>query len=367
MSKIFGVHVPSETKNLAINGAMDFWQRVESAVSTINTTATTNAYASDMFTYVSGGGSTHNYSIQQSTNVPSIAQSGFLSSFSANFTRITGLSTFAAGDFTTPFVYHVEGLDYERIHGKTVTVGFWVNASVAGVYSLTLRNAGGSRSYVTTFTVLGANAWQFVAITVTLDNINASWVFTNSDSLQIYIGTVAGTSFQASSTNQWVAGNFVFPAGGANWQATSGATLNIAQFSITEGSLGVGPQGFQRAGKVYAQELQLCQRYYEKSYDVGTVLGTNAPGGAADFRVRNSSPTNAFGNATFKAAKRVSPTLSFWNSQTGAANQAYSEDNGGAYAAASAYWNTTCINRIDASGASAGWTIEFHWAAEAGL
>lgn len=50
-----GINAPYEVKNLAINGAFDFWQELVGATRTINTATTQFAYSSDMFKYYSAG------------------------------------------------------------------------------------------------------------------------------------------------------------------------------------------------------------------------------------------------------------------------------------------------------------------------
>jgi hypothetical protein len=92
MSKIFGVHIPADFKNLAINGGMDLFQRFAGAAQTVNTATTSNAYIGpDMFATLSAGSTVKNYSVASSANVPSLAQSGFNSTNSAIYTHVTAI------------------------------------------------------------------------------------------------------------------------------------------------------------------------------------------------------------------------------------------------------------------------------------
>lgn len=324
MAKIPSVHVPAEVKNLAINGAFDFWQRVEANTSTINTATTSTAYTADMFLYSSGGSTVKNYSVVQSATVPTLAQSGFESTFGYLFTMITGIASFAASDFVVPLEYRMEGLDYQRIHSKNATISFWIEASVAGTYSLALGNAAGTRSYVTTFSVSAANTWQFITVSLPLDStaFTSSWLFTNVSSLVVYVGTVAGTTSQTSTLNAWQAGAFVAATGATNWMTTNGATLNIAQFSITESNLGLGATGFQRAGKTIQQELALCQRYYEKTYDQGTVPGTATGPGASPINSQSQAAQPTGWNFVYKVSKRAAGTATVYSPFNGASGNA---------------------------------------------
>lgn len=316
MSKILGIHQPVEVKNYAINGAFDFWQEKVGTTSTVNASGGVLAYSSDMFQYESGGGTTKNYSLVRSTDVPTFQESGFRSTYSNLFTMITGIASPAAADFLTPYQYRMEGLDYAAIHGKVVTFGFWVKASIAGVYSFALTNQAYTRSYVTTFNVNGSNTWEFKSITLTMD-VGGTWVFDNNSSLRVFIGTVSGTTNQAPALNVWQNVGSLAASTGTNWQATSGATLRIAQFSIVEGPLGFGPRGFERAGNTIEQELALCQRYYEKSYDVEILPGAASGNGAEAFVGSTHAASFYRHSPSFKTYKRSSGNVIVYGTSTG--------------------------------------------------
>jgi hypothetical protein len=153
----------------------------------------------------------------------------------------------------------MEGLDYEKIHTKTINFGFWVNASVLGTYSFALANNALTRCYTTTFAIASVG-WQYVTVPVTLDQ-TGTWLFSNGVGLRVQIGAVAGSTFASPSNGVWQAGNYYAAVGATNWMATSGATLLVTQFSMLEGALGLGAQGFARQGKSLGHELALAQRY----------------------------------------------------------------------------------------------------------
>lgn len=333
MPRIQNIHQPAELKNYAINGALDFWQEKVGTTTTVNTATGTSGYSADMFAYQSGGGATtHNYSLVRSTDVPTFSQSGFQSQYSILFTNITGTPSFAAGDWREPFLYKMEGLDYAKLHGKVVTFGFWVKASVTGTYSFAMKNASFNRSYVTTFSINNANTWEFKAITVQLDS-SGTWGFDTSIGIQIHIGSITGTTFQTSTLNQWQSGNFVMASTATNYQSTSNATVRLAQFSIVEGSLGVGPLGFQRAGKTIQQELALCQRYYEKSYLPEEALGAITLNGAHWWNGQGVA-NRPFTEVHFRTSKRTTPsTVTVYNPNSGATSSIRDSDSAVDFAA----------------------------------
>lgn len=371
MSKISGVHVPAKVKNIIINGNMDFWQRVEAGTTTVNTATSTQNFTADRMKSFSSGTTSKNYSIVQSATVPTFAQSGFDSQASYQFTVGTGISSYAANDLIWPLYYIVEGYDYQRIHGKTVTFGFWFQASVPGTYSFSLSNSSLTRSYVTTFNITAANTWQYVTITVALDN-TGTWLFTNGQGLLAFIAATGGSTATTSTLNSWQtvtgASNVTVASTATNFYGTTGATFNVAQFSMIEGSNGLGPTGFLRTGENISEELRMCQRYYEKSYDIGIALGTNAAESSLTSGIAVSSTVLEIPGRVFKVTKRISPTVSIY-AYAGTINALSATQNSSTLATGVAALRAgpTSILDITASGMTAGSQYWFNWTAESEL
>jgi len=86
-----------------------------------------------------------------------------------------------------------------------------------------------------------------------------------------------------------------------------------------EVNIGATAMTFARAGRYFGEEVALCQRYYEKSYDIGT-----APGTVVDTASWWSIGTNVTGgllvSVGFKAEKRASPTVTGINPVSGGAS-----------------------------------------------
>jgi len=295
-------------KNHIINGNFDFWQRVAGNTTTVNTSSTQAIYTSDRIRVSSGGGSTHNYSVVRSTDVPTFAQSGFNSTYSSLYTQITGLNA-AAADWRFPFNYRMEGYDYQRLHGKMITISFWFKASITGIYSVGMTNSAQSRSLVTTFTVNVANTWEFKTVTVTLDT-TGSWNFDSTLALDIVIGSSSGSNYQTSTLNSWVNGDVVQSTSSVNWAGTTGATIRIAQLSLVEGASALGATGFSRSGVSIGNELAMCQRYYEKSYGLEVVPGTSGQqDGVHVFGPGNYPNGDFYGHIRYTARKRGGPSV----------------------------------------------------------
>jgi hypothetical protein len=313
MAKITAVHVPAQPRNIIINGNLDYWQRVIGATTTINTAAPSTNYTADRFGNSGAGPTNKNYSIVRSTDVPSLAQSGNQSAYSYLYTQLTGISM-AAADYIAPIQYRVEGFDYAKIHGKKATFGFWFKASIAGTYSFALQNGTFDRNYMTTFTHNSADTWEFKSITVQMDT-SGTWALDNTMGLGIVIGGCGGSTLQTANVNGWQSGSYIQATGSTNWMATTNANIRIAQFSLVEGSLGLGPTGFMRAGETIQDELAMCQRYYAKSYAPEVAVGAITDNGTYHFIPQRTDFAAPFG---VQRQMRTNPSIGLYSDVTGA-------------------------------------------------
>ena len=108
-----------------------------------------------------------------------------------------------------------------------------------------------------------------------------------------------------------VAGNAVTKGGNVSITGGTDTTLRFSSgtFSLVQLEPGTVASGFER--RSYGQELALCQRYYEKSYDIGTPLGTAGFGNCIeDFYASALQPCRV----RFQVSKRNAPTITIWDS-----------------------------------------------------
>lgn len=244
-------------RNYIINGNLDFWQRGTSA-------NTVQAYLADRFQYF-GGTWTIDYT--RESDVPASALGA---QYSLKVQRQFAASV-AAGDQAS-IDYKVEGYDAASLLDKRVTLSFWVKSDAAGTYGLSFTNEALNRSYVTTYSIAQAGVWEKKTVSLEIDP-SGTWNITNGVGLRIRWSFGDGSDFETATVDQWQAGNFKTTAGARKPVETIGGFLQLAQIQLVEGSEDLP---FRRAGRTVAEELMLCQRYYEKSYDTGTTPGGGA-------------------------------------------------------------------------------------------
>jgi hypothetical protein len=122
----------------------------------------------------------------------------------------------------------------------------------------------------------------------------------------------------------------------------------------------IQPLEFRRAGRTYAEEFQLCERYYEKSYNTETVPGStvNLPG-FTFFRSFANVQTTVY----YKTKKRVTAAVTFYDPQTGTAGQARNYTTASGFAISVNLGGDGSFSANGSSTADSG--VGFHWVADA--
>jgi len=185
----------------------------------------------------------------------------------------------------------------------TFTLSFWVRSSITGTYSFACWNSAADRAYIATYSISAANTWEYKTITIAGDT-TGTWLKDNGIGLQCWWDLGSGTNFNGTA-GLWNSSLLVRTSGSVNWIGTNGATFYITGVQLEAGSVATP---FER--RSYGQELALCQRYYEKSYDQSVVPGTSTYAGMFCAVSGNAS---ACGGLTWKITKRTAPTVTLYS------------------------------------------------------
>jgi hypothetical protein len=215
--------------------------------------------------------------------------------------QVTTAATNLSGSaYISGFCQVIEGLNAFDLVGAPITISFWVYATVAGVYNLSISDGNASQSFVAQFTVAAATTPQYVSITVPSLPANLTVPKDTTAGLIVRIGALnTGTYQRASgSVGVWAAGNHISAPGAVSWASTVGNIL-----AVTMVQLEAGPIATLFDRRSYGQELALCQRYYQSIF-IGTTNGAITAAGqtigcAATFQVpMRATPTAILGNET---------------------------------------------------------------------
>lgn len=244
---------------------------------------------------------------------------------------------------------------------KKVTVAFYAKSSIAskklGVRIKQNYGSGGSPSSAET--VNGSNftltsSWVRCVAVMTLNTlVGKTFGTANDDYLGLEFLTMWGSS-QATSVGAGAAETFV---GSGN--------IDIAQVTLNQGDV---PLDFQP--RPYPQELALCQRYYEKSFDIDVLPVQNVGNstGAAVAAALAASTIVRFW-VQFKVTKRDNPTVTLYNAN--AANAQARDQSAGAdctSTAADVVGMYGCqISATTPGGSVIGNAVSVHWDANAEL
>lgn len=325
--------------NILVNGGMDFWQRNISFL-LVNSTQ----YTADRWNCFVNAGTSTGSTLARDTDVPSSS----VSPFSMKITRI--LNDTNVGGFV--LVQPVELRNSRGLQNKTLTLSFWAkkgaNYSPASSFLQVLFHTGTGNTDPAPAGSLTGQVSTAVDITLTSSWQRFSLSFSvPSDATQIR------------------------PQVRANHTGTAGAddSFFITGIMLTEGP--AAPTSFYRAGSTIEDEFTMCQRYYEKSFDLGTVVPTADSAGAVSFVPQSGvNNGNAISGVQFKTFKRTNPTVTIYNTTSAASGSLrFNSANHAVTAAAIGQSGFQVVNNTGVAfpAAGAGSCATMHYVAEAEL
>ena len=253
------------SKNIIINGAMLVAQR--------GTSSTSAGYQTvDRVQFAKGG--TDETPTQAQVDVSS-GTTPYTSGFRKAYKITNGNQTGGAGtsDNIIAFRYHIEAQDIANSGwnytstSSYITLSFWIKSSVAQSFQGVLTSEDGTRQiYPFATGSLSADTWTKITKTIP-GNSNITFDNDNGKGLTLEIIGFSGSDFATDSAtiNAWQArtsGNQFGRASTSTWYTTDNATLEMTGFQLEVGSVATD---FEH--RSFAQELQLCKRYYNKVSD----------------------------------------------------------------------------------------------------
>jgi hypothetical protein len=280
-ASVWSVGFGQAGKNKIINGNFATWQRGTSFTST----ATGYYYSADRWvSYAQSGTSS---TISRQTFTPGTAPvAGYEGQYFIRFND-------TAGSGTTLF-QRIENV--QTFAGQTVTVSYWIKS--AGTTTITTNlsqnfGSGGSAS-VNTLAIASftpTTSWTRVTGTVAVPSITGKTV-----------GTSGFLEFQINGS----ATNVAVDVWGVQVEAGSTAT----PFQTASGG---SPQA----------ELAMCQRYYAKTYPIGTAAATVTNNGVLTYKTAFTDSFQMFASWRTPVEMRSTPTVTLYSPNTGATGKIY--------------------------------------------
>lgn len=320
---------PYTMRNKIINGAMVIDQRNAGA----SVTPTADVYTLDRWQAVRSQSS--KFSVQQ--NAASVTPpSGF-----TNYLGITSLSAYSV--LTADYFIiqqNIEGfntadLAWGTASAQTITLSFWVRSSLTGTFGGALNNNTNNRSYPFSYSVSAANTWEQKSITISGDT-SGTWLTNNSTGIQVRFSLGMGATYSGTA-GAWSGSSLYSATGATSVVGTNGATFYITGVQLERGTVAT-PFEYRN----YQQELAMCQRYYCKTFSIGTAPGNNVTStGALKGALRSGTTTEPSANWKFPVSMRTEPTVTLYNTGSGTAGQWSADGAATSSANARSQWIST--------------------------
>lgn len=249
---------PLGNRNKVINGDFQVWQRGASIGPVL--AAGGNPYTADQWKVFAAGSAS--VTVTQQGAGADYGQSR-VGAYTGRVTS-NAAATPAAGD-RNRLSQRIEGttvipFGLGTTWGGTMTLSFWVKASIIGDYSVAFLNGGSPsfRSYITTFSVITAGAWERKIITVPVDqSALTNWARDEALGLEVAFDLGSGTSFEGAR-DVWQSGELTRFTGTVRMVGTNASTFELSQVQLE-----MGPEATSFDQRTAQQELALCQRYFE--------------------------------------------------------------------------------------------------------
>jgi hypothetical protein len=165
-------------------------------------------------------------------------------------------------------------LGWGTSNALSISIGFWIYATIAGTCALNIRNAANNRSYVTPISITAALTWQYKTVTVPGD-ITGTWLTDTNVGAILSFCLGAGSAYITPNTNVWQAGLWLAQTGITNFFATNNNEVYITGVSLIPGNTPVPLEQSAAIRRDPAEELRLCQRYYQKiTFTSGQYIAT---------------------------------------------------------------------------------------------
>lgn len=298
-------------KNVIVGGDFDTnpWQRGTSFVSPANSSPLADCWKGTEIGFTA-------FAATQQADAPAFFQSNTIS------TKCLQVAATTADP--SPDTAHlvgvrnqVEGSRFAALAQKAMTLSFWVKCSIRGTFCVALSNAGSDRSFVSEYTINSDNTWEKKTINIPASPSAGTWDYTNGVGITVFFTLMSGTS-RNTTPDIWQTGSYSGTSNQTNFMAATSRFWKVALVQLESGSTA---SDFDKRSA--AEELALCQRYFQKSYNQGVAPGTVSAVGQK-FCINSVSASGLYMMAsTLPVTMRTTPTVTWYSPSSGDSGKVY--------------------------------------------
>ncbi len=265
----------------------------------------------DRFKFEESGSPSYQFTMSQSTTAPD----GF--GYSLKMDCTTAQGSLGAGD-TLAIQQRIEGQNLQQFQkgtssAKQWTMSFYVRGTTTGTYICQLFDNDNNRFVSKSYTIDTANTWEHKTITFPADTTGAL-NNSNGASLLVIWYLAAGSNF-TSGTLQ------------TDWGGNTAANKAVGQVNLASSTsndwymtgcqLELGDTATDFEHRKFSEELQLCQRYFTKSYAYSTAIGASSSAGMRQTTFEENNQGAGYRekyDIQFPVEMRAAPTIVIYDS-----------------------------------------------------
>lgn len=295
-------HSGADLDNAIPNSALEVWQ----ALTTLAVTQGADRQLADHWSMATSG--VMLLTCSRSTDVPTVAQAGFLVPFSmlCDCTQID--ATISAGDYAL-LTCKVPGYRWAPFAQRALILSFWVKGTKVGIYTVSLRNSGADRAVVQEYTILVSDTWEFKTVTFPASPTAGTWSYAAGIGIHVTWAVACGSTFQATA-GAWATGNLFGTANQVNGMDNTANNFRIAIPKLEAGSTATA-----YLKPTFESVLAYARRFYRKSFPYATAPAQNTGSnlGSVVYRaaVTGISPGGAW--VPFEPPMNAAPAMTYYS------------------------------------------------------
>lgn len=295
-------------KNMLINGSTQVWQLGHSGV------ITNNQKLADCWRAVVIGVGRFNAAPALFAG-PEAASQGATSEIA---TTVQTADTSLTSTDLYGIALHAEGIEVRRgsfggANAKTLTLTFLALHTVTGTYCVSIHNAANNRVYIAEYECTASNIRERHEVTFTADS-SGTWLADANTTGLVITFCFGAASLYNGTVNAWQSS-----AARCTSNQTNGMSLATNLNRIGGVGLCVGPNYGHYDQPTFVEELKMCKRYYEQSFDYRVAPSDGQQGNGMAGPIYLTGAGTGYGNARpFETEKmNTTYTVTFYRGITG--------------------------------------------------